>query len=105
MQWQIVVVDPADKVSAELSPLFQAMLLVRVAMIVILLALTAVPSHASGITYTYDALGRVITLTYDNGTQITYAYDAAGNRTSQVVGGTRVVVVNLGGMFWVIPVP
>ena len=47
------------------------------------------PSHASGITYTYDALGRVKTATYDNGTQITYAYDAAGNRTTQsVVCGT-----------------
>jgi signal transduction histidine kinase/ActR/RegA family two-component response regulator len=47
MQWQIVVVDPADRVSAQLSPLFQAMLLVRVAMIVILLALTAVLSRAA----------------------------------------------------------
>ena len=54
-----------------------------------LLAFTGVPCHASGITYTYDALGRVITLTYDNGTKITYAYDAAGNRTTQgVVCGT-----------------
>ena len=51
----------------------------------VLSAFAAVPSHASGITYTYDALGRVITLTYDNGTQITYAYDAAGNRTTQGV--------------------
>jgi YD repeat-containing protein len=35
------------------------------------------------------ALGRVITATYDNGTQITYAYDGAGNRTTQsVVCGT-----------------
>ena len=49
----------------------------------------ATPSHASGIAYTYDALGRLITLTYDNGTKITYAYDAAGNRTTQgVVCGT-----------------
>jgi YD repeat-containing protein len=57
--------------------------------IAILLAFAAAPSHASGITYTYDSLGRVVTLTYDNGTQITYAYDAAGNRTTQgVVCGT-----------------
>jgi YD repeat-containing protein len=52
---------------------------------VALLTMIAAPAHASGITYTYDALGRVITLTYDNGTQITYAYDAAGNRTTQGV--------------------
>ena len=57
--------------------------------LVLLLMGAVIPSHASGITYTYDALGRVITLTYDNGTQITYAYDAAGNRTTQgVVCGT-----------------
>ena len=54
-----------------------------------LLALLAGPAHASGITYTYDALGRVKTATYDNGTQITYAYDGASNRTTQsVVCGT-----------------
>ena len=50
-----------------------------------LLAFAAARSHASGITYTYDALGRVITATYDNGTQISYNYDAAGNRTAQGV--------------------
>ena len=50
-----------------------------------LFAFAAVPSHASGITYTYDALGRVITATYDNGTVIFYNYDAAGNRTTQGV--------------------
>jgi YD repeat-containing protein len=50
-----------------------------------LLAFAAVPSHASGITYTYDALGRVLTATYDNGTVIFYNYDAAGNRTTQGV--------------------
>jgi hypothetical protein len=36
----------------------------------VLLAFAAA-SHASGITYVYDALGRVTGLTYDNGTQIT----------------------------------
>jgi len=51
----------------------------------LLLTAAAVPSHASGITYTYDALGRVLTATYDNGTKIFYNYDAAGNRTTQGV--------------------
>jgi len=32
-----------------------------------------------------DALGRVLTATYDNGTVIFYNYDAAGNRTTQGV--------------------
>ena len=39
-----------------------------------------------GVTYTYDALGRVITATYANGTVVTFSYDAAGNRTALVVG-------------------
>jgi YD repeat-containing protein len=50
-----------------------------------LFAIVSTTALASGITYTYDALGRLITLTYDNGTKITYAYDAAGNRTTQGV--------------------
>lgn len=37
---------------------------------------------ASGsVSYTYDSLGRLVQVTYDNGTIITYSYDAAGNRT------------------------
>jgi YD repeat-containing protein len=34
--------------------------------------------------YTYDALGRVSTVTYDGGKQIVYTYDSAGNRTQVV---------------------
>jgi YD repeat-containing protein len=45
----------------------------------------AVPAVAVTVSYTYDSLGRVTQVTYDNGTTITYVYDAAGNRTSQVV--------------------
>ena len=33
--------------------------------------------------YTYDALGRVITATYGNGTTTTYTYDPTDNRTAQ----------------------
>jgi YD repeat-containing protein len=33
--------------------------------------------------YTYDLLGRVTTVQYDNGLCIAYTYDANGNRTSQ----------------------
>ncbi|MFL6603249.1 MAG: RHS repeat domain-containing protein [Steroidobacteraceae bacterium] len=33
------------------------------------------------ITYTYDALGRLHMVTYQNGTTVTYTYDPAGNRT------------------------
>jgi YD repeat-containing protein len=37
---------------------------------------------ADTVSYTYDALGRVKTVTYSNGASITYVYDAAGNRTT-----------------------
>jgi YD repeat-containing protein len=35
--------------------------------------------------YTYDALGRVVTASYDTGVCLVYTYDANGNRTSQVI--------------------
>jgi YD repeat-containing protein len=37
------------------------------------------------VTYAYDAVGRVITVTYDTGVTITYQYDANGNRTQQAI--------------------
>jgi YD repeat-containing protein len=43
-------------------------------------------SAANGaVTYTYDALGRISTASYDTGVFIYYTYDANGNRLSQVV--------------------
>jgi YD repeat-containing protein len=36
---------------------------------------------ADQFTYTYDALGRLHSVTYQNGTAVTYTYDPAGNRT------------------------
>jgi YD repeat-containing protein len=40
-------------------------------------------SHAAVLTY--DALGRVSSVTYDDGKMVSYVYDAAGNRTQHVV--------------------
>lgn len=40
---------------------------------------------SGGVAYTYDALGRVLTASYDTGVFVYYAYDANGNRTQQVV--------------------
>lgn len=37
---------------------------------------------AETVAYTYDELGRIKTVTYNNGQVITYSYDAAGNRTA-----------------------
>lgn len=39
---------------------------------------------SDSVTYGYDTLGRLTTLTYANGTVIQYNYDAVGNRTSTV---------------------
>lgn len=48
----------------------------------------ASPAQASSITYTYDALGRVITSTGPNGATVQYSYDLAGNRTAVNTSGT-----------------
>lgn len=45
------------------------------------------PSKTGSVTYTYDSLGRLWTVTYSNGVVITYSYDAAGNRKSTVTTG------------------
>jgi YD repeat-containing protein len=48
----------------------------------ILAVLTATSLGATG--YTYDNLGRLSVVNYDNGMQVVYTYDSAGNRTSVV---------------------
>lgn len=52
-----------------------------------ILVLHAGPVHAANgsVGYTYDALGRVTTATYDSGVCVIYTYDANGNRLSQTV--------------------
>lgn len=52
------------------------------------LVLTTGSAKADGVTYGYDPLGRLITVTYltsGGSTVITYTYDVAGNRTSKVI--------------------
>ena len=75
--------------------------------VVIAACLCSTPSLAAT-SYQYDALGRLISVTYDDGSQMTYTYDAAGNRTQVVrtgsTAGSRVVVISLGD-FTVIPIP
>lgn len=54
---------------------------------VTLAACLATSSQAS-MQYTYDALGRLISVQYSDGKQIRYTYDAAGNRTAHIVSPT-----------------
>lgn len=48
---------------------------------------TSIPGYAANgaVAYTYDALGRILTASYDTGVIVIYTYDANGNRTSQVI--------------------
>ncbi len=53
----------------------------------------ATPAFATEtITYTYDALGRVVTVvhtgTVNNNVQVTYTHDNADNRTNVIVTGS-----------------
>lgn len=50
--------------------------------LVLALPAYAVPDSA---TYQYNNLGRLIKITFANGTTVTYNYDAMGNRTSVVI--------------------
>jgi len=54
-------------------------------LVLMLCAVSAARSANGSIAYTYDALGRVITASYDTGVIVIYAYDANGNRTQQVI--------------------
>jgi YD repeat-containing protein len=48
----------------------------------VLLALPLSHAHAGSVSYTYDALGRIATVVFSNGTSIvSYNYDATGNWT------------------------
>ncbi len=61
-----------------------------------LLVLAPRPAQSANasVVYTYDALGRITTASYDTGVIIIYTYDANGNRTSQVIN------VNSGTLTW-----
>jgi YD repeat-containing protein len=76
----------------------------------LLLGIPAVAAAQQTATYTYDALGRVVTAQHTgaNNTTMSVNYDNADNRTSLSVTGSsafrRVMVLPLAG-FVVIPLP
>lgn len=58
-------------------------------------------AHAANgsMAYTYDALGRVTTASYDTGVCIIYAYDANGNRTSETIKVSTATATGVWGCF------
>ena len=49
------------------------------------LSISEADAANGSVTYTYDALGRILSATYDTGVIVYYTYDANGNRTGQAV--------------------
>jgi len=59
------------------------------------------PAHAANgsVAYTYDALGRVTTASYDTGVCIIYTYDPAGNRLSETIKVSAATATGVWGCF------
>lgn len=55
--------------------------------LILVTTLRAPPVYGACTAYAYDALNRISTVTYSDGTVITYSYDGAGNRLGQTVAG------------------
>lgn len=77
----------------------------RVRTIAVALALSgasasdAVLAANGSVVYTYDALGRLITASYDTGVCIAYSYDANGNRLSEKILVTSASSTGVWGCF------
>jgi uncharacterized protein RhaS with RHS repeats len=61
--------------------------IVYVTIVTVLAAWSISDTYAANgsVAYTYDALGRVKTVSYDTGVCIIYTYDPNGNRLSEVI--------------------
>jgi YD repeat-containing protein len=60
------------------------------------------PTYAAtngSVAYTYDALGRVTTASYDTGVCILYSYDPNGNRLSETINVTAAGTTGVWGCF------
>jgi YD repeat-containing protein len=51
------------------------------------------------VAYSYDALGRITTASYDTGVCVLYTYDPNGNRLSQTINVTTSGSVGIWGCF------
>ncbi|MEO6842567.1 MAG: hypothetical protein ABI192_17610 [Bradyrhizobium sp.] len=62
-------------------------------------ALTVADAANGSVAYTYDALGRVTTASYDTGVCILYSYDPNGNRLTQKINVTAAGATGVWGCF------
>jgi uncharacterized protein RhaS with RHS repeats len=61
--------------------------------------LTRARAANGSVAYTYDALGRVTTASYDTGVCIVYSYDPNGNRLSETINVTTAGTTGVWGCF------
>ena len=59
----------------------------RFGFLLMLMAIFAPQVYGACTSYSYDALSRISTVTYSDGSVITYTYDNAGNRLGQTISG------------------
>jgi YD repeat-containing protein len=64
-----------------------------------ILAATLAYAANGSVAYTYDALGRVTTASYDTGVCIIYSYDPNGNRLSETINVTATGTTGVWGCF------
>ncbi len=62
--------------------------------------LTTASAANGSVSYTYDALGRLTTASYDTGVCVIYQYDANGNRTLQTVNVNTGTAPTWGSGVW-----
>ena len=62
-------------------------------------AFTLAYAANGSVAYTYDALGRVTTASYDTGVCIVYSYDPNGNRLSETINVTTAGTTGVWGCF------
>ena len=64
-----------------------------------ILAVSSAHAANGSVAYTYDALGRVTTASYDTGVCIIYTYDPNGNRLSETINVSAAGATGVWGCF------
>lgn len=62
-------------------------------------AVTLARAANGSVAYTYDALGRVTTASYDTGVCVIYSYDPNGNRLSETINVAAAGATGVWGCF------